>query len=61
MQPHTHRLSWYQRAAAWTLEFIERRLIPLVPRGSLRQRLRASTDRAQARLHERIQVGGTRE
>ncbi|HET7756264.1 MAG TPA: hypothetical protein VFK87_03325 [Steroidobacteraceae bacterium] len=61
MQPQVHRLSWQQCAALWALEFIERRLIPLVPRGALRQRLRASTDRAQARLHERIQVRGTRD
>jgi hypothetical protein len=55
MEHQPHRLNGYQRVAAWGLALIERCLIPLAPRGSLRQRLRAWVDSAQARLHERIE------
>jgi hypothetical protein len=43
-------MTLYERALSRTLDFIEGRIVPALPR-ELRQRLRAYTDRAQARLH----------
>lgn len=55
MQNHSHRMTLYQRALSRTLDLIEGRIVPVLPRG-LRQRLRAYIDRAQARLHSRTAV-----
>jgi hypothetical protein len=54
----TYRVTLYQRSVLWILGIVERRVIPLFPRGELRQRLRARLDRAQARLHARVHDGG---
>jgi hypothetical protein len=43
-----------QRAELWLLNLGERRIIPLLPRGTFRSQLRARIDRAQARLHARV-------
>jgi hypothetical protein len=50
----THRMTLYQRSVLWLLGVGERWVIPLLPRGALRNRLRARLDRAQARLHARV-------
>ena len=50
MQNHSHRMTFYERALSRTLDFIEGRIVPALPR-QLRQRLRAYIDRAQAQLH----------
>jgi hypothetical protein len=55
MQNHLRRMTLYQRVLARTLDLIEGRIVPALPRG-LRQRLRANIDRAQARLHSRATV-----
>jgi hypothetical protein len=49
-----HRLTLYQRYVLWLLGVVERSVIPLLPRGGLRHKLRARIDRAQARLHARV-------
>jgi hypothetical protein len=49
-----HRMTLYQRSVLWLLGVVERRVIPLLPRGELRRQLRARIDRAQARLHSRV-------
>jgi hypothetical protein len=54
MRNAAHRIGFVDRALAWTLGAAERWIIPTLPRGALRQRLRASIDRAQAQLHSRI-------
>jgi hypothetical protein len=54
----THRMTLYQRSALWLLGVGERWVIPLLPRGALRNRLRTRLDRAQARLHERVHNHG---
>jgi hypothetical protein len=56
MQNHSHRMTLYQRAVSWALDIIEGRILPALPRGLLRQRLREYIDRAQARLHSRSAV-----
>lgn len=50
MQNHSHRMTLYQRVLSRTLDFVEGRIVPVLPRG-FRQRVRAYIDRAQARLH----------
>jgi hypothetical protein len=50
----THRMTLCQRAELWLLNLGERRIIPLLPRGTLRSQLRTRIDRAQARLHSRV-------
>jgi hypothetical protein len=55
---NTHRMSLYQRAELWLLGFVEQRVIPLLPRGELRNSFRARIDRAQARLHSRVHDHG---
>lgn len=54
----THRMTLYQRFVLWLLGAGERWVIPLLPRGALRNRLRARLDRAQARLHSRVHNHG---
>ena len=54
MSSLSHRVRFFERCATWALGFVERWIIPALPRGLLRQRLRASIDRAQARLHSRV-------
>jgi hypothetical protein len=49
-----HRLTLYQRSVLGLLGAVERWVIPLFPRGALRNRLRARIDHAQARLHARV-------
>ena len=49
-----HRMTLYQRSVLWLLGVVERCIIPLLPRGALRNQLRARIDRAQARLHYRV-------
>ena len=49
-----HRMTLYQRSVFWLLGVVERCIIPLLPRGALRNQLRARIDRAQARLHSRV-------
>jgi hypothetical protein len=51
---NTHRMTLYQRCVLWLLGVAERGVIPLLPRGALRNRLRARIDRAQAHLHSRV-------
>jgi len=50
----THRMTFYQRCVLWLLERAEQWVLPLVPRGTLRNQLRARIDRSQARLHSRV-------
>jgi hypothetical protein len=50
----THPMTRSQRCVFWLLGMVERWVIPLLPRGALRSRLRARIDRAQARLHARV-------
>jgi len=52
------RLTLYQRFVLCLLGVIERSVIPLLPRGALRNRLRARIDYAQARLHSRVHDHG---
>ncbi len=54
MQNHSHRMTLYERALSWALDFIEGRMVPALPRG-LRQRFRAYIDRAQALLHANLE------
>jgi hypothetical protein len=49
-----HRLTPYQHCLLWLLGAVERVFVPLLPRGRLRNKLRARIDRAQARLHARV-------
>ena len=49
-----HHLSGYQRFVLWLLGVVERCVIPLLPRGQLRTRLRTRIDTAQARFHSRL-------
>ena len=51
---NTHRMTLGQRSVLWLLETGERWVIPLLPRGTLRNQLRARIDRAHARLHSRL-------
>lgn len=51
---NAHRMTLYQRCVLWLLNAAERGVIPLLPRGALRNRLRARIDRAQAHLHARV-------
>jgi hypothetical protein len=55
MRNHSHRMTLFQRALSRALDFVEGRIVLVLPRG-LRQRLRAFIDRAQARLHSRTAV-----
>ena len=55
---NAHRMTLNQRCVLWLLGVVERCVIPLVPRGTLRNRLRARIDRAQARLHSRVHDHG---
>jgi hypothetical protein len=54
MQDDSHRLALYQRALSWLLDVVDGRIIPALPRGLLRHRLRAYIDRAQSQLHSRV-------
>jgi hypothetical protein len=56
----THRMTFYLRCVLWLLNAGERWILPLLPRGALRNRLRARIDRAQARLHSRVHDHGER-
>jgi len=56
MHDDSHRMTLYQRAVSWALDIVEGRIAPALPRGPLRQRLRAYIDRAQARLKSRTKV-----
>jgi hypothetical protein len=56
----THRMTLWQRAELWLLNLAERRIIPLLPRGTLRNQLRAHIDRSQAHLHSRVHDHGER-
>jgi hypothetical protein len=55
---NAHRLTLYQRSELWLLGVVEHLVIPLLPRGALRNRLRARIDYAQARLHSRVHNHG---
>jgi hypothetical protein len=50
MNRDAHQMTLGQRFLAWELALIER-ILPILPRFSLRQRWRARVDDAQARLH----------
>jgi hypothetical protein len=54
----THRMTPYQRCVLWFLETGEQWVLPLVPRGSFRNQLRARLDRAHTRLHSRVHGHG---
>ena len=56
---NTHRMTLYQRSVLWLVGAGERWVIPLIPRGALRNRLRARLDRAQARLHSSVHNHGS--
>lgn len=51
---NTHRMTFCQRCLLWLFGVAERGVIPLLPRGALRNQLRARIDGAQARLHSRV-------
>jgi hypothetical protein len=53
-------MTLWQRAELWLLNLAERRIIPLLPRGTLRNQLRAHIDRFQAHLHSRVHDHGER-
>jgi len=53
-----HRMTLNQRCVLWLLGAVERWGIPLLPRGTRRNHLRARIDRAQARLHSRVHDHG---
>ena len=55
---NAHDLTLYQRSVLWLLGVVERVVIPLLPRGAWRNRLRARMDHAQARLHSRVHDHG---
>jgi hypothetical protein len=56
----SHRLTLYQRAVSRALDILEGRIVPALPRGLLRRRLRAYIDRAQARLKAHAVTRGQR-
>ena len=55
---NTHRITLYQRCVLWLLGAGERWVIPLLPRGTLRNQFRERIDRVHARLHSRIHDHG---
>jgi hypothetical protein len=57
---NAHRMTLNQRCVLWLLGAGERWVIPLLPRGALRNQFRARIDRAQARLHSRVHDHGER-
>jgi hypothetical protein len=57
---NTHRTTFYQRCVLWLLEAAEHWVLPLLPRGALRNQLRGRIDRAHARLHSRVHDHGKR-
>lgn len=56
-----HSTGLRQRVVLLVLQFVERFVIPALPRGAVRHRLRESIDRAQARLHSRVHGGDHRQ
>jgi hypothetical protein len=56
----SHRLTLYQRAMSRALDILEGWIVPALPRGWLRRRLRDYIDRAQARLKAQAMKRGER-
>ena len=53
MSVGSHHLKPHERAGSWALGFAEKCILPVLPNGELRQRLREFIDRNNARLHVR--------
>jgi len=59
MHDDSHRMTRYQRTVSRALDLLEGRILPALPRGLFRKRLRAYIDRAHARLKSRTELDST--